>query len=66
MIATSFFLSPLEQFQILPFFSFQIGLLDFTITNETVILILILFFSCVFLLSLNKENDSTLFIIPNR
>ena len=33
------FLSPLEQFEILPLFSLYFGELDFSITNETVILV---------------------------
>ena len=35
------FLSPLEQFEILPLFSLYLGGLDFSITNETVILFII-------------------------
>jgi len=37
------FYSPLEQFEILPLFSLYLGGLDFSITNETVILGVIFF-----------------------
>jgi len=58
--------SPLEQFEIIPLISFNFGLLDFSITNQTVILALISFiFVTYFLASLKQSNDS-LFIIPNR
>lgn len=60
------FTSPLEQFQVLPIFSLYLSFLDFSITNETIILILILFFSSVLFLSLFKENDNSYFIVPNR
>ena len=62
----NYFTSPLEQFQVLPIFSFYFGFFDFSITNETIILVLILFFSSIFFLSLFKENDSSFFIVPNR
>lgn len=62
----NFFTSPLEQFLILPIFSLQIGLFDLSLTNATVILLLILFFSVVFFLSLFKSHDSGYFLIPNR
>ena len=32
------FYSPLEQFEIIPVISFYLGILDFSITNEVVIL----------------------------
>jgi len=60
------FTSPLEQFQVLPIFSFYFGFFDFSITNETIILLLILFFSLVLFLSLFKVNDNSYFIVPNR
>lgn len=59
------FSSPLEQFQIIPIVPIQYGIFDFSITNETVILGLVLFFIISFFFSLLKE-DSTLYIIPNR
>ena len=61
-----FFTSPLEQFQVLPIFSFYFGFFDFSITNETIILILILFFSFIIFFSLLKENSNSYFIVPNR
>jgi ATP synthase subunit 6 len=60
------FTSPLEQFQVLPVFSFYLGFIDFSITNETIILSLIFFFSLVLFLSLAKPNDNSYFIVPNR
>ena len=62
----NFFTSPLEQFQVLPAFSLYMGFIDFSITNETIILVLISFFTLVFFSSLTKANDSTFFIIPTR
>jgi ATP synthase subunit 6 len=52
--------SPLEQFQILPLSS------SIFITNQTVILILVLFFIFTFFFSLLSNKDSSLFIIPTR
>lgn len=60
------FSSPLEQFEILPLISFYLGGLDFSITNEAVILLLIFFFSSTFIFSAVKQSDSTLYIIPHR
>jgi hypothetical protein len=58
--------SPLEQFQVMPLLSGYFGFVDISITNETIILLLILFFSLVFFISLTKENDNSFFIIPTR
>jgi ATP synthase subunit 6 len=60
------FSSPLEQFEILPLVSFYLGCLDFSITNEAVILFLIFFFSLTFIRSVVKQSDSSLYVIPNR
>ena len=60
------FFSPLEQFEILPVFSFYLGGLDFSITNETIILAVIFFLISTFLYSCLKQSDSTLFIVPHR
>jgi len=60
------FFSPLEQFEILPIFSFSFGVLDFSITNQTVILSLILFFIFTLFFTLVKETDSSLYIVPHR
>ncbi len=60
------FSSPPEQFEILPLVSFYLGGLDFSITNEAVILFLIFFFSLTFIRSVVKQSDSSLYVIPNR
>jgi F-type H+-transporting ATPase subunit a len=60
------FFSPLEQFEILPLFSLYLGGLDFSITNETIILLVIFFFISTFLYASVKQSDSTLFIVPHR
>ena len=62
----NFFFSPLEQFEILPLISVTLGLLDLSITNQTVILFLILFFCSILFFSLLKQSNSSLFIIPTR
>jgi len=62
----NYFFSPLEQFQVLPIFSFYFDFIDFSLTNETVILVLITFFSLILFISLVKEQDTSYFIIPNR
>jgi len=49
----NFFFSPLEQFEILPVFSFYLGGLDFSITNETIILVVIFFLNKTFVYSLS-------------
>ena len=66
MNLNTIFTSPLEQFQVLPIFSFHFGFVDLSLTNETIILLLIAFLSSLFFFGLTKENDSSFFIIPNR
>lgn len=66
MTFMNFFSSPLEQFQVLPALSLYVGFIDFSITNETIILGLIAFFSLVFFFSLTKAGDNTYFIVPTR
>jgi len=66
MILNLFSFSPLEQFDILPLIDLYFGFVDFSITNETVILGLIFFFVSVLLLSSLKPTDSTLYIVPHR
>lgn len=61
-----FFFSPLEQFEILPVISLYLGNLDFSITNETIILIVIFFIVYIFKSSIVSQKNSTLFIVPNR
>ena len=58
------FSSPLEQFEILPIFSFYMGGLDFSVTNEAAILFLIFFFTTTFFSSAFKQSDSTLYVVP--
>jgi len=58
--------SPLEQFEILPLIPFYNIFLDFSITNETIILFIIFFLITTFIHSSFKQSDFTLFIIPNR
>lgn len=60
------FTSPLEQFQVLPLFSINLGFIDISVTNEVIILLLIAFFTLVLFFSLVKTNDNTYFIVPNR
>lgn len=62
----SFFTSPLEQFQVLPIVSLYFGFFDFSITNETIIFSLILFFSMVLFLGLSKPTDNSFYLVPNR
>jgi len=62
----SLFYSPLEQFEILPLISLYLGGLDFSITNETVILGLIFFLLTLLLQSSFKSNEfGGLFITPH-
>jgi ATP synthase subunit 6 len=63
----NFFLtSPLEQFQVLPIIGFYFNGFDISITNETIILALILFFSLVYFNSILKQETSSFYIVPNR
>ena len=63
---TEFFFSPLEQFEVLPLFSLYLGSVDFSITNETIVLAVI--FLCVYFFkaSIVKQSDLTVFIVPHR
>jgi ATP synthase subunit 6 len=63
---TLYFFSPLEQFEILPLVVLKIGFFDFSLTNQTIILVLILFFITAFFFSLLKQSNSSLFVIPTR
>jgi len=60
------FTSPLEQFQVLPLIPLVFGIFDFSITNETIILIVLLFFSIVLFLGLVNKKDQTFYIIPTK
>lgn len=60
------FNSPLEQFQVFPLIPLVFGIFDFSITNETIILIVLLFFSIVLFLGLVNKKDQTFYIIPTK
>jgi ATP synthase subunit 6 len=60
------FFSPLEQFEILPLFSLYLGGLDFSITNEAVILFIIFFVLVVLKSSMVNQSDLTFYIVPHR
>jgi len=49
--------SPLEQFEILPFVFLTLGVFDFSITNQTLTLILICFF-IITLFFFNFKNNN--------
>jgi len=61
-----FFLSPLEQFEILPLEPIYINGIDFSITNETVILSILLYSFTVLFSSCKNPKDFTLNLIPNK
>lgn len=63
---TTFFFSPLEQFEIYPLLSLYIGNIDFSITNHTIALLLIFILLYIILLSITSPKDGSLSIIPNR
>jgi F0F1-type ATP synthase membrane subunit a len=65
-MTTGFFLSPLEKFEILPLIPLCLGGIDFSITNETIILIVIFFVVHTFFLFCTNAKDSTLNLIPSR
>jgi len=62
----TFLYSPLEQFEILPLISLNLGFLDLSITNQTILLLLITFFTVTLFLSSLKQSDSSLFITSHR
>ena len=55
-MTTNFFYSPLEQFEILPLIPLYLGGIDFSITNETIILIVIFFTVQTFFLFCTNEK----------
>lgn len=57
--------SPLEQFQVLPIFPFRVGIFDFSITNETVIIACLVFLTLLFFFSL-VSKDNSFYIIPTK
>jgi F-type H+-transporting ATPase subunit a len=61
-----FFIStPLEQFQIIPVFSFRFGVFDFSISNATIIVLLGIS-SFVLIFSMLCAKDSNLHLLPSR
>jgi ATP synthase subunit 6 len=62
----NFFFSPLEQFEILPLVPLYFKGIDFSITNETIILVIIFFFVRILFFSCFNPKDSTLNLIPNK
>jgi F-type H+-transporting ATPase subunit a len=62
----TFFSSLLEQFQVLPLIPFFFNNFDFSITNETVILVLICLFSVFFFKIILNKRDSSFSLIPKR
>jgi ATP synthase subunit 6 len=58
--------SPLEQFEILPIFVLNFFFFDISITNQTIMLFLLIFFSLIFYFSSINPNNGTLYIIPSR
>jgi len=60
------FFSPLEQFEILPVLPITISFLDFSITNQTIMLSLIVFFLISIFFIVLKQSTNSLFIVPHR
>ncbi len=63
-MALHFLTSPLEQFQVLPIIPIYFGNIDISITNETVILTLIIIFSLLFICSVVNNKDKSFYLIP--
>jgi len=60
------FFSPLEQFEILPLLPIRISFLDFSITNQTIMLVLIVFFLISIFFVILKQSTNSLFVVPHR
>ena len=60
------FLSPLEQFEILPLIPLYLGGLDLSITNETIILFLIFLVLFSLKTSMVNQSDMTIYVVPHR
>jgi ATP synthase subunit 6 len=60
------FASPLEQFQVLPIISIYFGNFDFSVTNETIILLLVFFFTVLLFNSIVDQKDRSFLVIPTR
>jgi len=66
MTFLSFLKSPLEQFEILPLIYLPFGYFDFSITNQTVMLFIILFFFSAMFFGCLKQSNLSLYVVPNR
>ena len=55
--------SPLEQFCIVPLFTFNVGFMNFCVTNETIFLFCFLLFFVIFIKSLVNQKDNSLSVI---
>jgi F0F1-type ATP synthase membrane subunit a len=60
------FFSPLEQFEILPILAITFSFLDFSITNQTIMLVAIVFFLISIFFAIVKQSNSSLFVVPHR
>lgn len=58
-------ISPLEHFQVYPIISFYFSNYDYSITNETIILLIFLILILIYFLSLVKKNEASFYLIPN-
>lgn len=58
--------SPLEQFQIYPILSLYFRSFDISITNETVIYVIVLILSFLLLSSISSSSNSGYYIVPSR
>lgn len=63
MTKLNLILSPLEQFQVIPLLPIQLGSLDFTITNVT-LLMLVMFSLVAFFINALHAKDGTLKVFP--
>jgi len=62
----SYLFSPLEQFEILPVYTLNFGPFDLSITNQTIILILIFSALVFFSYSSLHQSSLSLYIVPHR
>lgn len=62
----NFFTSPLEQFEVYPLVSIYIGNIDFSITNHTIVLLIIFLFLSVIFSSIANDKNNSFLIVPNR
>ena len=60
-----YILSPLEHFQKYPIASLYFLNSDYSITNETVFLLLFILLIIVYFLSLVLKNEASFYLIPN-